>query len=193
MKNKQILAIFDFCDTLIGMQTANRFISLCYKENKNLTTIFNEVCLSAKKVEAIAKQYVKNELLPKQNMTVVERMLWHKRQGHKIAIVSGGFSQYIKEYAKNYSIDFVIATELELRDGIFTGNILGNDCMGKNKITKIKQHLKLDDFDLDHSYAYSDHISDIPLLNFTGHGVVVNFGQDISWAIKAGYEIINAK
>lgn len=218
MKNKQILAIFDFCDTLIGMQTANRFISLCYKENKNLTTIFNEVCrlffrkvgllygirhkkwqlkqikgLSTKKVEAIAKQYVKNELLPKQNMTVVERMLWHKRQGHKIAIVSGGFSQYIKEYAKNYSIDFVIATELELRDGIFTGNILGNDCMGKNKITKIKQHLKLDDFDLDHSYAYSDHISDIPLLNLTGHGVVVNFGQDISWAIKAGYEIINAK
>ena len=65
--------------------------------------------------------------------------------------------------------------------------------MGKNKIIKIKQHLKLDDFDLDHSYAYSDHISDIPLLNLTGHGVVVNFGQDISWALKAGYEIINAK
>ena len=218
MKKGNIIAIFDFCDTLIGMQTANRFITLCYKENKNFITICNEFFrrilrkmgllygnkhkkwqlkqikgLSIESVKGLAIKYVNEELLPIQNKAVVERMLWHKKQGHKIAILSGGFSEYIKEYAKIYGIDFVIATDLETKNGVFTGRILGLDCMGENKIKKIRQDLNLDNFDLSNSYAYSDHFSDMPLLNLVGHGIVVNFGQDIGWALESGYGIIDVK
>lgn len=216
MKNSKILAIFDFCNTLIGMQTANRFISLVYQSNKNLYTVTNEFIrligrkshllygsrhkkwqlkqiknISQEKLSTIAQEYVKNELLPKENKTIVEKMLWHKEQGHTIVIASGGFSEYIKEYAKIYDIKYVIATDLEIVNNKATGRIDGIDCMGINKIKKIKSIIDLDKYDLSKSFAYSDHISDIPLLSFVGNGIVVNFGQDIEWAKLMNYKVIS--
>ncbi|KLE11287.1 hypothetical protein AF79_01495 [Aliarcobacter butzleri L354] len=218
MDNKRTLAIFDFCDTLIGMQTANRFVTLGYQSNKRFDTVTNEFIrligrksrllfgnrhkkwqlrqlkgLSREKLNIIANEYVKKELLPKENKLLVEKMLWHKKQGHDIAIVSGGFSEYIKEYAKIYDIDYVIATDLEFIDGKATGKIDGIDCMGINKIEKIRFIIDLNKYDLLNSFAYSDHISDIPLLSFVGNGVVVDFGQDIKWAKLMNYEVVNVK
>lgn len=215
---KKILAIFDFCDTLIGMQTANRFVSLAYQQNKNFMTFLSEVIrllgrrsrllfgnrhkrwqlkqlkgLNKQKLNKIAKEYVQNELLPKENKAIVDKMLWHKSQSHVVVIASGGFSEYIKEYAKIYDIEYVIATDLENIDDVITGKMDGLDCMGINKIDKLKSALNLDEFDLSKSFAYSDHISDIPLLSFVGNAVVADFGQDIQWAKLMNYEIISVK
>jgi len=218
MQNKKILAIFDFCDTLIGMQTANRFVTLGYENNKRFDTVANEFVrvilkksrllfghrhkkwqlkqlkgLSIETMQMIAKNYVEKELLPKENKKVVERLQWHKNQGHIIAIVSGGFSEYIKFYAKKYDIEYVIATDLEVVNNIYTGKINGIDCMGINKIEKLRNTLNIEEYSLKDSYAYSDHISDIPLLSFVGNGVVVDFGQDIKWANLMNYEVLNVK
>lgn len=218
MQNKKILAIFDFCDTLIGMQTANRFVSFAYKYNRRLDTIANEFIrilgrkskllfgnrhkrwqlkqikgISVDKMQQIVKDYVENEVILKENKKIVDRLKWHKEKGHIIAIVSGGFSEYIKYYAKIYDVDYVIATDLEIKNEVYTGRIDGIDCMGINKIEKLKNILNLNEFDLEKSYAYSDHISDIPLLCLVGNSYVVNFGQDIKWAKLMGYRIIDAK
>jgi HAD superfamily hydrolase (TIGR01490 family) len=218
MQNKQILAIFDFCDTLIGMQTANKFVSLGYKNNKRLDTIANEFGrvllrklrllsghrhkkwqlkqlkgLSVETMQNIVKNYVEKELIPKENKLVIERLKWHKEQGHTIAIISGGFSEYIRYYAKVYDIKYVIATDLEVVDNMFTGKIDGIDCMGINKIKKLKNTIKIDNYDLENSYAYSDHISDIPLLSFVGKGVGIDFGQDIEWIKLMNYEVLSVK
>ena len=216
MRNKKILALFDFCDTLIGMQTANRFVSLVYKHNKRFDTIANEFIraigrkskllfgnrlkkwhlkqikgLSVERMQEIVKDYVENELIPRENKKIVERLIWHKNNGHIVVIVSGGFSEYIKYYAKIYNINYVIATNLEVKNGKYTGRIKGIDCMGINKIKKLREMLDLNEFDLKKSYAYSDHISDIPLLCLVGNPYVVNFGQDIEWAKLMNYKIIN--
>jgi len=218
MQNKKILAIFDFCDTLIGMQTANRFVTLGYENNKRFDTVVNEFGrvilrklgllfgqrhkkwqlkqlkgLNIETMNKIVKDYVENELLPKENKVIVERLKWHKNQGHTIVIVSGGFSEYIKYYAKKYDIEYVVATDLEVVDGVYTGKINGIDCMGINKIKKLRSSLNIEEYCLKDSYAYSDHISDIPLLSFVGNGVVIDFGQDIEWANLMNYEVINVK
>jgi len=218
MQDKKYLAFFDFCDTLIGMQTADRFVTLGFLSNKKFETVANELVrligrksrllfrnrhkewqlkqlksLSKEKLSSIAREYVQKELLPNENKILVEKMLWHKMQGHTVVIVSGGFSEYIKEYAKFYDIEYVIATDLEFIDGKATGKIDGIDCMGINKIEKIKSIIDLDNYDLSNSFAYSDHISDVPLLSFVGNGVAVDFGQDIKWAKLMNYEVINVE
>jgi len=218
MQTKKILALFDFCDTLIGMQTANRFVTLAYQKNKRFDTIANEFIrvvgrksrllfghrhkkwqlkqlkgLSVKKMQDIVKNYVENELVPKENKKIIDKLLWHKNNNHTVVIISGGFSEYIRYYAQKYDINYVIATELEVKDGKFTGKIYGIDCMGINKIEKLRDTINLDDYDLKNSYAYSDHISDIPLLSLVGNAVVVNFGQDIKWAKLMRYRIIDVK
>jgi HAD superfamily hydrolase (TIGR01490 family) len=215
MKPKTI-AFFDFCDTLIGMQTANKFISLCYIYNKRIDTVLNEFIrmigrktkilfgykhkiwqlkqikgLNEEEMKEIVKIYVEKELIPRENKKIVEKLLWHKKRGDEIAIVSGGFSEYIKYYAKIYGIDYVIATDLEIKNDVYTGKIKGIDCMGINKIKKLKEVINLNEYDLKSSYAYSDHISDIPLLSLVGNPFVVNFGQDIEWAKIMEYKIID--
>lgn len=213
--NRKIIAFFDFCDTLIGMQTANRFVSLCLKHNRNIATLTNEFIriigrkfgilygnrhkmwqlkqlkgLSIEKIKQISKDYVEKELLPKVNNIVIQRMLWHKEQGHDIAIVSGGFSVYLEEFAKIFGVKYVIATDLEFVDRKATGRIRGVDCMGVNKVKKIQETINLKDYDLNNSYAYSDSASDIPLLSLVGKGVVIDFGQDIEWAKNMNFEIL---
>ena len=218
MQNKKILAIFDFCDTLIGMQTANRFVTLGYKKNKRFDTIFNEFGrviliklkllfghrhkkwqlrqlngLTIENMKNIVKDYVENELIPKENKKVLKKLLWHKSQGHIIVIVSGGFSEYIKYYAKKYNIEYVIATDLKIQNDKFTGKINGIDCMGINKIEKLKAVLNIAEFDLKNSYAYSDNISDIPLLSFVGNGIGIDFGQDIKWIALMNYQVLSVR
>jgi HAD superfamily hydrolase (TIGR01490 family) len=144
-------------------------------------------------VRAIAKDYVENELIAKENKKVVKQLLWHKKQGHIVVIVSGGFNEYINYYAKKYDVDHVIATELEISNGKFTGKISGIDCMGINKIEKLKNSISLNEYDLENSYAYSDHISDIPLLSLVGNGVGVDFGQDTRWVSLMNYEVMSVK
>jgi len=216
MQIKKILAIFDFCDTLIGMQTANKFVTLAYQHNKRIDTIANEFIrligrksgilfgnrhkkwqlkqikgMSVEKMQKVVKEYVDNELIPKENKKIVEKLIWHKKEGHTVVIVSGGFSEYIRYYATRYNVDYVIATDLEVKNGKYTGKIDGIDCMGINKIKKLRNVLNLEDYDLESSFAYSDHISDIPLLCLVGNSYVVNFGQDIEWAKLMEYEVID--
>ncbi|MEM4134624.1 MAG: HAD-IB family hydrolase [Candidatus Micrarchaeia archaeon] len=213
--NKKIIAFFDFCNTLVGMHTANRFVSLCLRYNISFRTLANELLriigrrfgilygerhkmwqikqlkgLSFEKIKEISKDYVEKELLPKVNNVVFQRMLWHKEFGHDIAIVSGGFKVYLEEFAKMFGVTYVIATDLEFVDHKATGRIRGVDCMGINKVRKIKETINLDEYDLDNSYAYSDSASDIPLLTLVGKGVVVDFGQNIDWARHMNFEII---
>lgn len=218
MTNKSILAIFDFCDTLIGMQTADRFVYFCYQKNKTISNLINELIriilrksrllfglrhkkwnlkklkgLSKIKVENLAKNYVNDILKPNENKNIIEKMLWHKNQGHCVIIVSGGFSVYIDEFAKLYNIDKIIATNLEVIDDKFSGKIDGIDCMGINKVKKLKESINLDEFDLVNSFVYSDSLSDIPLFSLVGNPVVVNFGQNLDWAKIMNYGVIDAK
>jgi HAD superfamily hydrolase (TIGR01490 family) len=218
MQNKKILAIFDFCDTLIGMQTANRFVTLGYEKNKRFDTITNEFGrialrkirllfghrhkkwqlkqlknLDVTTMDNIVKNYVDNELIPKENKLIIEKLLWHKSQGHTLAIISGGFSEYIKYYALKYDIEYVIATDLEIVNDKFTGKIDGIDCMGINKIEKLRHVINIGEYDLENSYAYSDHITDIPLLSFVGNGIGIDFGQEIKWAKLMNYGIMSVK
>tara|TARA_Y100001958_G_C21188553_1_gene517183 strand:- start:763 stop:1425 length:663 start_codon:yes stop_codon:yes gene_type:complete len=218
IKNKKTIAIFDFCETLVSIQTANDFVTYCHKRNKNLFSQTNEIIrticrkigllygkrhknwqlkqlrgISLENLDILAKHYVEKELMQYENENIVRKLKWHKNQGHEIVICSGGFTSYIKYYGKIIQADYVIATDLEIENGKLTGKIDGDDCMGIKKIKKLSNTLDINSIDLEQSFAYSDNISDIPLLSFVGNGVVVDFGQDISWAQLMQYGVISAK
>ena len=64
--------------------------------------------------------------------------------------------------------------------------------MCERKLYKLASRLNLEQYDLRHSYAYSDCVSDIPLLSLVGNANVVACGKDLKWADILGYRIINA-
>lgn len=128
-------------------------------------------------MDKLAREYVETVLLSNEIPAVKERLLKHRAEGHTVVIASGGYMEYLKHYAARYGVDNVVATELEVIDGRFTGRIKGADCMGVNKLLKLKQTISVDNFNLNASFAYSDDYSDLPLLSLVGHPTVVVNGQ----------------
>lgn len=232
--NKNILAIFDFCETLVDFQSippyleiaslhnphmakqnktkkprglkkmCHRFARSIYKRTrweslqKYMPSTTKPVYFEALKglevevAENLAKDYVKNELLKRANQKIINKLEWHKAQGHTIAIVSGGLEIYIKYFADYFGIprENIIAIELESSGGILTGNMNGIHTMEHRKLYKLVERINLSEFDLQKSYFYSDCPSDIPLLSFVGNPVVAECGKDILWAKILGYKIM---
>lgn len=230
--NKKTLAIFDFCETLVSIQSIPPFLFLAqqhnphiakqYKKPRGLRKIYHRLARSVYKrtklpflkkympndtkpahfealrgleveaAENLAKDYVQNELLNRVNQKIINKLEWHKAQGHTIAIVSGGLEIYIKYFADYFGIprENIIAIELESNGGILTGNMNGIHTMEYRKLYKLVERINLSKFDLQKSYFYSDCPSDIPLLSFVGNPVVVECGKDILWAKILGYKVV---
>ena len=59
-------------------------------------------------------------------------------------------------------------------DGKYTGEMDGPFVYGKGKVVAMRGFADRHDIDMEASYAYSDSVSDLPMLQSVGHAVVVN-------------------
>lgn len=102
-----------------------------------------------------------------------ELLEWHREQGHDIAIVTASPSIMVEPIAEELGTDRLIATELEVIDGKFTGKVLHFN-KGQAKVDKLRELVTEYGYDLDASYAYSDSATDIPMLEMVGNPTAVN-------------------
>ncbi|ECL2827079.1 HAD-IB family hydrolase [Campylobacter jejuni] len=210
--SKQILALFDFCETITNFQTLDRYLPMAANQNinysyeKNIARRENYklrnisypryeslVDLDYFLARKIAKEFVYSEVISNLNQAVMDKLFWHQDMGHEIAIVSGGLAIYINEFAKIYNIENIIAIDLEIKNGKLTGNIDGIHTMQERKLYKLAKNLNLSMYDLRNSYAYSDCVSDIPMLSLVGNANVIECGKDLQWAKILGFNIIKQK
>jgi HAD superfamily hydrolase (TIGR01490 family) len=97
----------------------------------------------------------------------------HHAAGRDVVIVSSSGSELVEPIGEMLGADHVIATRLEARDGRYTGEI-EYYAYGENKAAAIKELAVAEDYDLQRSYAYSDSVTDLPLLEAVGHPFAVN-------------------
>ncbi|EDO7419145.1 HAD-IB family hydrolase [Campylobacter jejuni] len=207
--SKEILALFDFCETLTNFQTLDRYLPLAGSKNINYTQSKNLarrerfqrenlpypryewlIDLDVDLAEEIAQEFVYTDVMANLNQNVIDRLFWHQDEGHTIVIVSGGLTIYIKEFARIYNIENIVAVDLEIYKNKLTGNIDGIHTMQERKLYKLAQKFNLKQFDLKNSYAYSDCVSDIPLLSLVGNPNVIECGKDLQWARILGFNIL---
>jgi HAD superfamily hydrolase (TIGR01490 family) len=112
-------------------------------------------------------------------MTAASRALVAERirAGHLVGIVTSTNRFITAPIARAYGIEHLIATEPELRDGRYTGEIVGIPAFREGKIAHVERWLsgrgtRLDDFA--QSWFYSDSINDLPLLERVTHPVTVD-------------------
>lgn len=108
---------------------------------------------SEEKLKQCAVEFAHKRLDLMLNLRIFQKFLWHKEQGHRVIIVSASLEIYLIPWAKRYSVE-AIGTRLEIKDGIITGNILGKNCYGKEKVRRLKEICNLDMYDI--IYAYGD-------------------------------------
>jgi HAD superfamily hydrolase (TIGR01490 family) len=122
-----------------------------------------------------------------------ERVDWHRQQGHHVAIVSAATPYAVKPVAEALGLEErYVATELEVRDGSFTGRVIEPACYGDGKVARGLLYAEQHGINLRQSYFYSDSASDLPLLEAVGHPVAVNPSRRLrKIATQRGWEIVN--
>jgi phosphatidylglycerophosphatase C len=103
-----------------------------------------------------------------------DRVAWHRRQGHEIAIVSASLDVYLAEVADSLGVEHVLCTTLEVDDRArCTGRLQGRNCRGAEKVARLRALLDGDDVEL---WAYGNSGGDEEMLALAQHPVRVRRG-----------------
>jgi len=118
-----------------------------------------------------------------------------KSGGYRHVLATASYRLYVSAIAEKLGFDDVVATELVVDDG---GNVLaridGQNCYDQAKLVKVKawmaeQGLSRADC---HIRAYSDHVSDAPLLDFADEAYATNPHPPLAeLAAKKGWQLID--
>jgi HAD superfamily hydrolase (TIGR01490 family) len=140
-------------------------------------------------LEWVAREYQ----LPSKRPSVMQRLEAHREKGHLLMIVSGAFRPVVYSIAQELGVNDFIATQLEAREGIYTGHIIPPHISGTGKVTKMLEYVSIKGMDVDwkSSYVYSDSDVDKPLFELVGHPVAVHPDKDLkAIAKKENWEIV---
>jgi HAD superfamily hydrolase (TIGR01490 family) len=97
----------------------------------------------------------------------------HKAAGREIVIVSSSGAEVVEPIGEMLGADRVVATRMVTADGRYTGEI-DFYAYGENKAVALREVAAEGGYDLADCYAYSDSITDLPMLSTVGHPTVVN-------------------
>ena len=97
-----------------------------------------------------------------------------KRLGYRIAVVSGGFTQVVEPMAEQLGIDFVLANELEIIDGVLTGQVVGEIVDRAGKAAALQRFATACGIPLAQTVAIGDGANDVDMITLAGLGIAFN-------------------
>lgn len=113
-------------------------------------------------------------ILPRVYPQMLDEVYAHQDGGRATFIVSAAGNGVVEPLAQVLGMEGGIGTSYEVEDGAFTGRFDGPFVYGAGKVEAMKRFAAKHGIDLGDSYAYSDSLSDLPMLRAVGHPVVVN-------------------
>ena len=120
----------------------------------------------------------------------IKQIQHHRDKGDFTLIITATNSFVTGPIAKAFNADELIATEPEIIDGRYTGQVAGTPCFQGGKITRLNQWLESTSHNLDNSTFYSDSHNDISLLEQVTTPVAVDPDDELkAIALKRGWEI----
>lgn len=189
---KKIVAYFDFDGTISNVDTLIPFLIyaigklrfiLCLPQLSWIAILYwlkiitNEVSKERTLIRLIKGRSVnfledraKNFALTKLNKyikpAVYAKLEWHREHGHVLILVSANLAVYLRYWAILHKLDYVIATEIEIKNDYATGKLATRNCYGKEKVSRIDEFLSQHSLSFSYSYAYGNSRGDTELLAY---------------------------
>lgn len=199
--NKPSIAAFDFDNTITIRDTAKDFLFYSFPRSQVMWNsikwlpffvlgkfgiIDNEEAkqhlfymflqnLSVQQFQEKCTQYSLKRIPQIIRKEAMNKIKWHKDQGHKVVVISASFKAWIKPWAEENNIDKIIATEIIFgANKKIKKNFIVENCYGENKVKHfLKQFPNRDEYEL---YVYGDNKeTDGPLLNIADHAFYRKF------------------
>jgi HAD superfamily hydrolase (TIGR01490 family) len=199
------------CDQLWGdfLSDKNRVDPLSYQQQKNrfyqdyldgrLDMLqFLSFCATAlaqfapRELQSLGSEFSEKWLKPRLRPKALETIELHKRQGDTLVIITATNRFLASHAAHLVGITHLIASELEQKEGYFTGNPLGTPCYREGKITRLNEWLQQHAFDLSEATFYSDSHNDLPLLKQVANPIAVTPDQQLAqYALHHHWTIVD--
>ncbi len=136
--------------------------------------------VSARQIARLAPEVLVG-VLPRIYPEMLEEVYSHQDAGRPTFIVSAAGDELVKLLARILYMDGGIGTAYEIgEDGLFTGDLGGAFMYGEGKVEAMREFAADHEIDLEASYAYSDSVSDLPMLRAVGNPVVVNPDEELT-------------
>jgi len=122
--------------------------------------------LSLDQAEKLSKNFNSEILAKIIRKKALDRIEWHKKNNDKIVVVTASPDLWLNDWCKKNDLDLV-STRLEVKSGKFTGNLIGMNCFGPEKVRRVKEKYELENYEK--IYAYGDSRGDKELLEFADY------------------------
>jgi len=114
----------------------------------------------------------------------------HRMAGREIVIVSSSGAEMVEPIGEMLGVDRVVATRMVVAEGRYTGEI-DFYAYGENKAAAMRALADEGGYDLADCYAYSDSITDLPMLSAVGHPTAVNPDRGLrKAALERGWPVL---
>jgi HAD superfamily hydrolase (TIGR01490 family) len=117
-----------------------------------------------------------------------------KSLGLRQVVVTGALDISVEPLMRHLGIEDYAANRLEFVNGVATGRLLPPVLAAATKANWIRTFAEREGISLSESYAYSDSMSDLPMLSLVGHPAAVNPDMRLrQTAIHHDWPILNLK
>ena len=146
--------------------------------------------LAEQRLHEIARRCFIETLRPSIAPHIAKLIHAHRAEGRTVILMSGSLSFLVQPFHEHFQTDDMVAHELEVVDGKFTGQRVGLHPYAENKAKLTEQLAAEHGFDLSRSYAYGNHYTDAYKLALFGHPVAVNPDEKLRRiATEKGWQI----
>lgn len=124
-------------------------------------------------VNAIVEETLHDIVDPLVYKEATQLITEHQELGHDVVVLSASGEEVVAPIAKLLGADHSAGTRMVVAEGRYTGEVEFY-CSAENKATAARQLAEQHGYDLAECRAYSDSLTDLPLLEAVGHPTVIN-------------------
>lgn len=128
---------------------------------------------NVEQVKSIVRETLHDVVNPLVFAEASELIAGHHARGHDVVIVSASGEEMVTPIAELLGADYSVGSVMSVEDGKYAGEVQFY-CYGPNKVVAMQKLADEHDYDLDQCFAYSDSITDVPMLAAVGHPTAVN-------------------
>ena len=150
-----------------------------------------------KELDQWHKKFMRTKVRPMMSDAGKKLVASHRAAGDICVIITATNSFVTAPIAREYGVEFLIATEPEQENGEFTGRVHGVPSFREGKITRLETWMQQHDWtwgDFADSIFYSDSLNDLPLLTLVKNPVAVDPDDTLrSHAEQHGWRVISLR
>lgn len=144
----------------------------------------------AAQVRSIVNETLHDIMTPLVFAEAADLIAGHKLCGRDVVVVSASGEEIVAPIARALGATHAMATQMVVKDGKYTGDVAFY-CYGEGKVAAIRELAAREGYPLEHCYAYSDSITDLPILEAVGHPSVVNPDRGLrKEAVERGWPVL---